>query len=87
MTEALRKFLFFLPLGVLIERFWKDINFKAHIFINLIILGFLAGFIEVGQVFLPGHYPDVTDIFIRIIGGAAGVWIYRIINQVSYGTD
>ena len=87
MTEALRKFLFFLPLGILIERFWKDIDCKAHIFINLIILGFFAGFIEVGQVFLPGHYPDITDIYLMIIGGMMGLWIYRIMNRVLYGTD
>lgn len=79
MTEALRKFLFFLPLGILIERFWKDIDCKAHIFINLIILGLFAGIIEAGQVFLPERYPDITDALIGVAGGLAGVLIYKSI--------
>jgi glycopeptide antibiotics resistance protein len=82
MTEALRRFLFFLPLGVLIERFWKNTVGKAHLIINLFILGLLAGRIEFGQVFLPGRYPDITDALIGMTGGMAGVWIYRRIFYV-----
>ncbi|MDL1968393.1 MAG: VanZ family protein [Deltaproteobacteria bacterium] len=87
MTEVLRKFLFFMPLGILIERFWKDIDCKAYIFINLIVLGLFAGILEAGQIFLPGHYPDITDILLRIFGGLSGIWIYRRMDQVSDGTD
>ena len=87
MTEALRRFLFFLPLGVLIERFWKNTVGKAHLIINLFILAFLAGGIEFGQVFLPGRYPDITDALIGLTGGMAGVWIYRRIFYVFKTKD
>ena len=82
MTEALRRFLFFLPLGVLIERFWKNTVGKAHLIINLFILGLVAGGIEFGQVFLPGRYPDITDALIGIVGGMVGIWLFRRIFQV-----
>ena len=82
MTEALRRFLFFVSLGVLIERFWKNTVGKTHLITNLFIFGLLAGGIEFGQVFLPGRYPDITDALIGLTGRMAGVWTYRRILQI-----
>jgi glycopeptide antibiotics resistance protein len=82
MTEALRRFLFFLPLGVMIERFCRNVFTKFRLILNFTLLAFLAGGIEFGQVFLPGRYPDITDALIGLTGGMAGVWIYRRIFYV-----
>lgn len=77
LTQALRKFIFFVPLGILLG--WRLQRTKGMLFwvISLFSLVLLAAGIEAGQLFLPGRYPDVTDALLGLAGGISGIWIYR----------
>lgn len=76
-TQVLRKFLFFVPLGVLCGWRWGWVKGRLFWVISLFSLGLLAAGIEAGQLFLPGRYPDITDGLLGLAGGISGIWIYR----------
>lgn len=78
-TEVLHKAGFFLPLGALlglaksrIDRYvWRRLfGFGALTAIILTAFG-----IEFGKVLIPGKYPDLTNVFLEILGGATGYGI------------
>ena len=75
-TEVLHKTGFFFPLGVLLgygvshirDYFWRPIAGSFAVF----TLGLTAFCIELGQVFLPVKYADITDCVLELSGGSAG---------------
>ena len=77
-TEVLHKTGFFFPLGVLLgygvshirDYFWRPIAGSFAV----LTLGLTAFGIELGQVFLPGKYADITDCVLELSGGLAGYW-------------
>jgi glycopeptide antibiotics resistance protein len=82
-TEMSRKILLALPLGVLLGLSWPVDRARSPI--SRLRLPILAGLafcllfaIEVGQVFLPGRVPDVTDAIVGELGVVAGLWLSRL---------
>lgn len=77
-NELLRKAAFFLPGGVIfglaIRQNLTDkiINRKGGVAIL-----FLALLVEVGQLFLPEKYADLTDVLIQTAGGYLGLVVIR----------
>jgi VanZ family protein len=78
-TEASRKSLLALPLGLLLRLSWPEPGRWPASRLRLIVLaglGFCVLFaIEVGQVFLPTRVPDVTDAIVGELGVVAGLWL------------
>jgi VanZ family protein len=37
--------------------------------------------VEVGQLLLPGRYPDITDIFISMLAAGAAAWVWSSAQQ------
>ena len=78
-TEAMRKALLALPLGVLLRLSWpaglsrrgRRFGTVASAAFGLVVL--LA--IEAGQVFLPARIPDITDALIGEGGLLFGLWL------------
>jgi glycopeptide antibiotics resistance protein len=82
-TEASRKTLLALPLGVFFRLAWpKDYRTwvrRLRLFIVAVgSFGLLFG-IETGQVFLPGRTPDVTDAIIGDFGVLVGFWLAGVL--------
>ncbi len=74
-TEVFHKTLFFAPLGGLLAWWvsglsWRWRGYAAATSV-LAIIGVALG-IELGQVLLPGKFPDTTDWFLESVGGIAG---------------
>ncbi len=75
LSQVMAKMGFFLPLGVLFS--WRMHGIRPTFCFGLaglvaIAIGLL---IELGQIFLPGKYPDFTDILFYLIGILVGVWL------------
>jgi glycopeptide antibiotics resistance protein len=82
-TEVFHKVLFFAPLGAMLAWFvvglpWLWRGYAAAASILAIIVTALA--IELGQVLLPGKFPDTTDWFLESLGGVAGYVVFRTIR-------
>jgi glycopeptide antibiotics resistance protein len=78
-TEMVRKSLLALPLGALLRLAWPSGDRSTASWVRLLVVA-LVGFclllgIEVGQVFLPTRFADVTDAIIGEIGFVAGMWL------------
>lgn len=80
-TEVLHKILFFAPLGALLAwavaglpYLWRSP--AAIVAVGLIVL-FALG-VELGQVLLPGKFPDTTDWLLESLGGLAGYALARL---------
>ncbi len=81
-TEVFHKTLFFAPLGALLAWWsgglswrWRGYAAGASLFaIVLVALG-----IELGQVLLPGKFPDTTDWLLESVGGWVGYASYRML--------
>ncbi|MBS1817549.1 MAG: VanZ family protein [Acidobacteria bacterium] len=78
-TEMARKSALALPLGILLGAAWPVASTVTGARLRRVALA-LFGFallcgIEVGQVFLPTRYPDLTDACIGEVGLLMGVWI------------
>lgn len=75
-TELIHKVGFFIPLGVIIA--WLRLSIHAAVprrLVNLLALLLLPGvamMIELGQVALPGKYPDISDWLFESLGGIVG---------------
>jgi len=83
-TSVFQKVLFFAPLGGLLAWFvaglpwlWRGWAAAASI---LLVLAVPLG-IELGQVLLPGKYPDTTDWFLESLGGLLGYMLFRMIRR------
>jgi len=84
-TEVIHKMGFFFPLGMLLALFmgrirsgpstlWRMATFAG--------VGIVAGSVEVGQLFLPGKFADLTDWILETAGGWAGCAItWRIYSM------
>lgn len=80
-TEVFHKVLFFAPLGVFLAWFvvglpwlWRPYAAFASF---LVILAAAVG-IELGQVLLPGKFPDTTDMVLECLGGYIGYVLFRL---------
>ena len=84
-TEVLHKMGLFFPLGVLLALFVGRIRFGPPSFWKLAALagtGIVAGSVEVGQLFLPGKFADLTDWVLEMAGGWAGCALaWRILSM------
>ncbi|MEO6423761.1 MAG: VanZ family protein [Candidatus Nitrotoga sp.] len=84
-TEVLHKVGFFIPLGLLLalgvtqikHYFWRQILGWCA----LIVIGLVAFGIELGQLFLPGKFADITDWTLETIGGILGYSFFKIIHD------
>ncbi|MFN8065279.1 MAG: VanZ family protein [Vicinamibacterales bacterium] len=90
-TEMARKTALALPLGILLGAAWPVTSTSAGTRlrrVGLALIGFvlLCG-IEVGQVFLPTRYPDLTDACIGEVGLLVGVWIAGMLTPQGRGTS
>jgi len=80
-TEAARKFLLALPLGVLMRLAWPSGQFARLQTAVLSTMSFgLLTSIEVGQVFLPERVADLTDAMIGEAGVLVGLWLVRLLG-------
>jgi len=76
LTQALRRIAFFIPLGAALgiggaALALGRLRWVIHAMAVSVMIMVAAG-IELGQVFLPGKYPDSTDLALEAIGGVAG---------------
>jgi glycopeptide antibiotics resistance protein len=81
LSEALRKVVMAVPVGVLPMLAWPRVP-GAGLWVRLALVTLVAGVIffgiELGQVVLPGRFPDGTDVLLGVFGSLAGalfVWI------------
>ncbi len=75
-TELLHKVLFFAPLGIVLALIAEGLKTTALKNLSnaaalMVIVGVAFG-IELGQVALPGKYPDNTDLLLESLGGLLG---------------
>ncbi|MDD5390608.1 MAG: VanZ family protein [Gallionellaceae bacterium] len=83
-TEVFHKTLFFAPLGGLLAWWvgglsWRWRGYAAAA--SLLSMIAIALGIELGQVLLPGKFPDTTDWFLESVGGILGYVMLRIIHN------
>ena len=77
-TEVLHKILFFMPLGAFLALAAKSLRYQrsvAHVVVRVLTFAVLLSApiaIELGQVMLPGKYPDTTDWLLETIGALLG---------------
>jgi glycopeptide antibiotics resistance protein len=81
-TQVLRKLLLFAPLGALGYRATQDLASRGMQrtmgWFLLFCVAFLPGLaIEIGQLFLPEHVPDLTDVLLYVCGALAGIFACR----------
>ena len=81
-TEVFHKTLFFAPLGALLAWWvsglsWHWRGYAAALSLLACIAAALG--IELGQVFLPGKFPDTTDWFLESTGGLLGYVFTRML--------
>jgi glycopeptide antibiotics resistance protein len=79
-TEVFHKTLFFAPLGVLLAWWvgglsWRWRGYAAAVSLLGVIAAALG--IELGQVLLPGKFPDTTDLLLESVGGLLGYFAFR----------
>jgi glycopeptide antibiotics resistance protein len=76
LQEVLRRFLFPIPLGLLLQMAWPVASersvrqLQAVITTGLATIALLA--IAIGEIFLPSGFPDVTEVVIGAIAAALG---------------
>ncbi|WP_009207253.1 VanZ family protein [Sulfuricella denitrificans] len=84
-TEVLHKIGFFFPLGILLALLAGKIRSGPPSLWKMAALastGIVAGSVEVGQLFLPGKFADLTDWVLEIAGGWAGCALaWRIMSM------
>ena len=81
-TSVFQKMLFFAPLGVLLAWWvvglpWLWRSYAAASSMLVIVVTALG--IELGQVMLPGKYPDTTDWLLESVGGILGYLLFRLV--------
>ncbi|MBU1664158.1 MAG: VanZ family protein [Gammaproteobacteria bacterium] len=83
-TEVFHKTLFFAPLGVLLAWWVSGLSWRWRGYAaaaSLLSIIAIALGIELGQVLLPGKFPDTTDWFLESVGGMLGYVMFRIIHN------
>ncbi|MFA5243321.1 MAG: VanZ family protein [Sulfuricella sp.] len=84
-TEVLHKIGFFFPLGILLALLAGRIRSGPPSLWKMAALasaGIVAGSVEVGQLFLPGKFADLTDWVLEMAGGWAGCALtWRIMSM------
>lgn len=83
-TEVFHKTLFFTPLGILLAWWvgglsWRWRGYAAAASLLGVIAVALG--IELGQVLLPGKFPDTTDWFLESTGGLFGYLGFRMFRK------
>lgn len=68
----------FCPIGLLPSLLWRGAGWKRAAAYGL---GFSL-FIEVTQLFLPGRWTDVDDLWMNTLGALLGYGLYRLIPQI-----
>jgi glycopeptide antibiotics resistance protein len=81
-TSVFQKMLFFAPLGALLAWWvvglpWLWRSYAAAASMSVILVTALG--IELGQVMLPGKYPDTTDWLLESVGGILGYLLFRLV--------
>ena len=80
-AQVIRTSLFFVPLGAalaILSAPYEDTRRRSFaIGGSILALTLIALILEAGQVILPGRYPDLSDVLIEVVGGAAGFWATR----------
>lgn len=83
-TEVLHKVSFFIPLGLLLALGVTQIRHYSWRRIAgwgaLIAIGLVAFGIELGQLFLPDKFADITDWVLETLGGILGYFLFKIIH-------
>ncbi len=89
-TEVFHKTLFFAPLGAFLAWWVSGLSWRWRGYAaaaSWLALVATALGIELGQVLLPGKFPDTTDWFLESAGGVSGYALFRIIrNRLSAGS-
>jgi VanZ family protein len=86
-SDSLRKLLLFAGLGALLTMAITALNAPPRVRLLLLAAGLvlatgLAASIELLQVVLPPHVPDVTDVVLGALGAAAGAAVtWRIVSR------
>ncbi|MDP2834186.1 MAG: VanZ family protein [Pseudomonadota bacterium] len=83
-TEVFHKTLFFAPLGILLAWWvsglsWRWRGYAAAASLLAVVTTALG--IELGQVLLPGKFPDTTDWFLESVGGLFGYLGFRMFRK------
>lgn len=89
-TEVFHKTLFFAPLGVLLAWWVSGLSWRWRGYaaaISLLAILCVALGIELGQVLLPGKYPDTTDWLLESVGGVAGYLGFRVLRRWLQATQ
>jgi glycopeptide antibiotics resistance protein len=71
-----QKMLVFGPIGVLLSSGRRKVSWVV---VALVSLVFAIG-IEVGQFFLPGHYPTISDVLIEPVGALVGYFLLKLVR-------
>jgi VanZ family protein len=75
---------YFIPFGIIIYLFVRTKisrdNYKIIFFIFTIGTCFFTGLIEIGQIFIPSRYPDITDWLLMIVGAYIGFLFFQLIS-------
>jgi glycopeptide antibiotics resistance protein len=82
-TSVFHKLLFFMPLGALLAWWVSGLPWlwRGYAAAAAMIAMIAAAFaIELGQVLLPGKYPDSTDWLLESLGGLLGYASFRIVR-------
>jgi glycopeptide antibiotics resistance protein len=79
-SEILRKIFFFAPLGALLAMSARPLPLpvairRALLVLLLLLAAALGTGIELAQVFLAPHIPDVTDVLLYTIGAGLGMMV------------
>ena len=93
LTEILQKTLLFLPLGAIMARtvYYPTATRKTRWMLWAVCLAYatsLAVIIEVSQVLIIHHTPDLSDAMICVMGATIGVFVTaRLLPQEGYALD
>ncbi len=71
-NELLRRLATFFPGGLLLAIWLHRVRSGSTVRPALLVFGTLAALIEIGQIYLPGKVPDITDWLLETLGGMSG---------------
>ncbi len=90
-SEILKKMLFFAPLGSMLAMVVVPLRVPRAVGRILLVIAWMlaagiATAIEIAQVFLPPHVPDVTDVLLCSAGAAFGILLTARLISVRRST-
>jgi len=81
LAKMIQTSLSFVPLGaamaVLSVPYEKTRRWGLAVATAILSLTLFALILELGQMLLPSRYPDLSDLILEVLGGAAGFWAAR----------